>query len=305
MDVEILPTKAGAILHGLDLAAPLSDSAFKDVYDTYLQWANIVITGQDHISPDDYIAFCARFGEIIPGIPSTSRQKKYSEADIDEAEAPKYTLSGHPEIFVISNLERQGKPVGLSKAGLYWHSDLYYMAEPAKVTFLHGKALPKSGGETLFLNAYEVFEAMPEDLKDRARGVRMWHSWTTGWPYAFPTRAPLSPEDCATTPDIEHPLVGIHPENGRPFLYPGALYDFDNPGIKPMGMDEEEGSALYEELKAFALSDRFIHRHKWNAGDILACDDLAAMHCATPFDDTAELRILHRVTIKGVAPGGA
>ena len=75
MDVEILPTKAGAILHGLDLAAPLSDSAFKDVYDTYLQWANIVITGQDHISPDDYIAFCARFGEIIPGIPSTSRQK--------------------------------------------------------------------------------------------------------------------------------------------------------------------------------------------------------------------------------------
>jgi len=302
VDVDVLPNRAGAIVHGADVGPMMSDSTFQDIYEAYLNWANVVITGQDHIKPKDYIAFCDRFGEIIAGIPSTSRQQKYSEQDIDEAQAPKYTLPDHPEIFVISNEERQGKPVGLSKAGLYWHSDLYYTNEPAKVTFLHGKSLPKHGGATLFLNTYEVLEAMPEKLRQRLKGVRMWHSWTTGWPYTFPTRAPLSQAERMSTPDVVHPLVCVHPESKREFLYPGALYDFHNPGIKPLGMSDEEGEALYDALKKFTLTDKFIHRHEWRAGDVLICDDLSAMHCATPFDDVSDLRILHRVTIKGMPP---
>lgn len=302
VDVEVLPNKAGASVHGANLRRPMSDSAFQAIYDAYLNWANVVVTGQEHIEPEDYIAFCGRFGEIIAGIPSTSRQEKYSADDVDETQAPKYTLAGYPEIFVISNEERKGKPVGLAKAGLYWHSDLYYTSEPAKVTFLHGKSLPKRGGATLFLNSYEVLEAMPEDLRQRIHGVQMWHSWITGWPYTFPTRAPLSEEECRSTPDVVHPLVGLHPETKREFLYPGALYNFHNPGIKPLGMSDAAGEALYEELKRFVLNDKFIHRHEWRVGDVLICDDLSAMHCATPFDDVDDLRILHRVTIRGAAP---
>lgn len=305
MEIEVLSNEAGAVLHGLDLAKSLSDSAFKDVYDTYLKFANIVITGQDHIGPEDYIRFCGRFGEIVAGVPSTSRQRKYAETDVAEVTAPKYTLPGHPEIFVISNLEREGKPVGLSKAGLYWHSDLYYMAEPAKVTFLLGKAIPSAGGDTLILSSYVVFDALPEDLKARLKRIRVSHSWTTGWPYAFPTRAPLSPEECAATPDVEHPLVGRHPETGRPFLYPGAIYDFHNPGIEPLGPEGEDAAALFDYVKAFALDERFIYRHRWRIGDILATDNLAGMHCATPFNDESEMRMLHRVTISGRAPVAA
>jgi len=304
MEIEVLPNKAGAILHGLDLGKPLTESAFEDIYSTYLRSANIVITGQTHISSKDYVDFCGRFGKIIAGVPSTSRHKKYSKSDVDETEAPKYTLPGYPEIFVITNLEHQGKPVGLAKAGLYWHSDLYYMAKPSKVTFLFGKNLPTSGGDTMILNTYEVFGAMPKELKERIKNVWMHHSWTTGWPYSFPDRAPLSPEECETTPDVKHPLVGCHPETGRPFLYPGALYHFDNPGIRPMGLSNQKAAALYQDIKDFTLNDRFIYRHKWRVGDILATDNLAGMHCATDFDNT-ELRMLHRVTIEGVAPACA
>ena len=109
VDVEVLPNRAGAIVHGADVGPMMSDSTFQDIYEAYLNWANVVVTGQDHIEPEDCIAFCGRFGEIIAGIPSTSRQQKYSEQDINEAQAPKYTLPDHPEIFVISNEERQGK----------------------------------------------------------------------------------------------------------------------------------------------------------------------------------------------------
>ena len=298
----MLSNQAGALIHGLDLSRPLSESVFQDIYTTHLLWANFIITGQNHISSEDYIRFCRRFGEIIIGVPSTSRHKKYSKSDVNNIETLKYTLPDHPEIFVISNIEQQGKPVGLSQAGLYWHSDLYYLPEPAKVTFLLGKILPTTGGDTLILNSYEVFDAMPTALKKRVKGVWMHHSWTAGWPYTFPSREPLSREEHAVTPDVEHPLVGCHPETGRLFLYPGALYDFENPGTRPIGLTDQESSTLLQDLKDYVLSERFIHRHKWCVGDILSTDDVAGMHRATTFNDTLELRTLHRITIKGIAP---
>jgi taurine dioxygenase len=303
MEAEILPNKAGVILRGLDLSKKLTESAFQEIYGIYLQWANIIITGQHHVSSDEYISFCGRFGEIISGVPATSHHKKYSKVDVDETIAPKYTLPGYPEIYVISNIERQdGKPTGLSKAGLYWHSDLYYTNEPSKITFLLSKELPCRGGDTLLLNNYEVYAALPKALKEKLFGLWMHHSWTSGWPYTFPNRAPLSEEECAMAPDVEHPLVGQHPETQRHFLFPGALYDFQNPGIRLKGLSRQESISLYEKLKDFTLNDRFIDRHKWSLGDIVATDNLAGMHCATNFNEDTEKRTIHRVTIRGKAP---
>ena len=303
MEIEILPKNAGAILRGLDLSAALSESLFQEIYSAHLQWPNIIIKDQHRITSESYIAFCRRFGEIISGVPATSRQKKYSEADVEEIIAPKYTLPGHPEIYVISNVERKdGKPTGLTKAGRYWHSDLYYTSEPAKITFLLAKELPRQGGDTLLLNSYEVYDAMPLKLKNKILGLRIHHSWITGWSYTFPGREPLSKEECASTPDVEHPLIGQHPETARHFLFPGALYEFYNPGIQPIGLPTEEGGEVYEEIKNFMLSDQFIYRHKWSLGDIVATDNLAGMHKATNFDDDTEKRTIHRITIKGKPP---
>lgn len=302
VDVAPLPNGAGARILGADLAKPLGDGDFARIRDAFLEWTNILIPGQDHISPADYEAFCGRFGEIIPGIPATGRHKQYSERDVRRVEAPKYTLPGHGNIFVITNEEADGKPAGLAKAGLYWHSDLYYRDTPAKVTFLLAKQMPKRGGTTCIMNMYRVYEAMPEDLRRRLDGLTVWHSWVTGWPYTFPTRAPLSDEEVADTPDVVHPLVCRHGDTARPTLYIGAFYSVDNPGIAIRGLPAAEARELYEELKAFALRPEFIYEHLWQVGDLLATDDIAAMHAATPFDDTGEVRRLLRITIQGAAP---
>jgi alpha-ketoglutarate-dependent taurine dioxygenase len=34
-----------------------------------------------------------------------------------------FNLAGHPEIFIVSNVEEGGKAVGLKRAGWGWHSD--------------------------------------------------------------------------------------------------------------------------------------------------------------------------------------
>ena len=75
-----------------------------------------------------------------------------------------------------------------------------------------------------------------------------------------------------------------------------------NPGIKLVGLSEQESISVYEELKCFMLSKRFIYRHKWSLGDIVATDNLAGMHRATAFNEDTERRTIHRITIKGKAP---
>lgn len=307
MSVEVvpLPNNAGARILGVDLGKPLSDSDFSAIYDAFLAWTNILIPGQSHITPADYEAFCARFGEIIPGIPATGRQKRYEASDVRRAGAPKYTLPGHSNIFVITNEEADGKPTGLAKAGLYWHSDLYYRDVPAKVTFLLAEQVPKQGGTTCIMNMYAVYDAMSDRLRERLSGLSVWHSWVTGWPYTFPTRASLSDEEILDSPDVVHPLVCRHPETSRPTLYVGAFYNVENPGIEIRGLPRSEARELYEELKAFALSPAFVHEHHWQVGDLLATDDIAAMHAATPFDDSGEVRRLLRITVKGVTPRAA
>ncbi|MBO68641.1 MAG: hypothetical protein CL398_10055, partial [Acidiferrobacteraceae bacterium] len=85
-------------------------------------------------------------------------------------------------------------------------------------------------------------------------------------------------------------------------LFPGAIYEFDSPGIRIMGLPDHESKILYNDIRTFALTESFIYRHKWQVGDIMATDNLAGMHCATQFDDQSERRTLHRVTIKGQQP---
>ena len=304
MAIEIapLPNGAGVRILGADLSLPIGESDFADIYAAYLEWSNILIPGQGRISPAHYQAFCARFGKIMPGVPSTGRQKRYRKRDIERAHAPKYTLAGYAGIFVLTNEEIDGKPAGLSKAGLYWHSDLYYREVPAKVTFLFARRVPRTGGETGILNTYRVYDAMPDALKRRIAGLRVWHSWVAGWSSLFPTRAPLTDEEIADTPDVIHPLVCRHPESLRPTLYIGALAQGRNPGLEIRGLPRAEAQALYEELKAFVLRPEFVYVHHWQAGDLLANDNISAMHCAMPFDDTREIRTLHRITIEGVRP---
>ena len=112
MEIELIENKAGARLHGLDLSKPITTTVFRQIYATYLECANIVIARQEHITPAHYVQFCSRFGEIIPGVPSTSHHNKYSKSDVTRVDAPSYTLPDHPEIFVISNIEKNTAPRG-------------------------------------------------------------------------------------------------------------------------------------------------------------------------------------------------
>ena len=64
-----------------------------------------------------------------------------------------------------------------------------------------------------------------------------------------------------------------------------------------LGMEEAEGTALIEELIAFATQPRFIYAHKWRQGDILIWDNRCTLHRGTEYDYRHHKRDMRRATI--------
>ena len=97
----------------------------------------------------------------------------------------------------------------------------------------------------------------------------------------------------ALPPSSVHPLVRVHPENGRPFLY---LNPVRIDGI--VGMADGPAMALVNELIAHATQQQYEYRHQWLMGDMVIWDDRSVMHQANGDYDMKEVRYLYRIMIQ-------
>src|SRR2546422_38164 len=121
-DMKVIPTAAvlGAEIAGVDLSQRLDDPAFAAIERAYDEYGVIFFRGQS-ITPAQQVAFTRRFGEIEFNI--------FGE---------RWSVPGHPEIVVLSNVTEGGRPTGVRRAGENWHSDMCYTARPPRGTVLHG-----------------------------------------------------------------------------------------------------------------------------------------------------------------------
>jgi len=101
----------------------------------------------------------------------------------------------------------------------------------------------------------------------------------------------------ALPPPGIHPLVRVHPENGRKALF---LNPVRIEGI--VGMPDDEALDLVAELMAHATQKQFEYRHQWRYGDMVMWDNRSVMHKANPDYDMNEKRYLYRLMLKGEPP---
>lgn len=205
-------------------------------------------------------------------------------------------LPGHAEVFVVSNAIRDGKPIGLKRAGEGFHTDGEDKARPNAGSFLYAIEVPPERGDTLFVDMYGAHDALPDDIKQKLAGRRARFSRVDLHETHYPLMAPLTEAQKRARPDVFHPLLRRHPDSGRTALYIGRW------ALDIEGMDQEEGRALIAWLQQFAQQERFTYRHVWRVGDAVLWDNRCTQHCATGFDDERHTRIMYRTTIEGDAP---
>lgn len=278
-------THLGAEISGVDLTRPVDDATFAEIERAFYNESVVVFRGQN-ISEEQHIAFSRRFGNL--------------EVHVSGA---RYLHPRHPEIRINSNIIENGKPIGATDAGQYWHTDLSYMGEPSKCSLLYAVEVPtkegRSLGDTQFVSVTAAYDALPADIKKRLQGSKAVHSYSYRYyklTDAGKQRPQLTVEQKARTPDVEHPVVATHPYTGKKCL-------FVNEGFttRIVGMPEAESSALLADLFAHVRKPEFLYAHKWAVGDLLMWDNLSTQHFAVADYALPLRRKMQRTTVTGVA----
>jgi taurine dioxygenase len=276
MEVRPLSPAFGLEASGCDLSAPLSDSAFAELEQTFFR-AQVLVIRYQSLTPAQFVAFARRFGPPEPHV-------------IDQFHHP-----ADPNILILSNRKKNGEPVGLADAGTYFHTDYSYLQIPARATMLHSIEVPKAGGNTLFANQYAAYDGLSGAMKRRIEPlVAIHHYGNRKVPDEMSRVAasPLTDEQKAKMPLITHPIVRPHPVTGRKALYAvsGSSY-----GI--VGMPEGEAVALLDELAAHATQAKYVYSLSYRVGDVVLWDNASLLHSAT-LTDPDDPRTLWRITVK-------
>lgn len=275
----------GAEIHGVDLAAGVSDQAYAFIRDALNEYSVIVLRGQD-ITPDQQKQFARQLGEM--------RTSFYN----------RYGVPEHPELTIVSNITRDGEAIGIADAGMLWHTDGSYLKTPDMYTVLYGVQIPqldgKPLGDTVFASTWRAYEALPQEMKARLAGLRAVHSFTSHMEKKRAKgqlkRAALTAEQRAALPDVDHPVVRRHPVNGRPCLFVTEGHTSAIAGLPQAQSDE-----LLEFLTRHVQRPEFQYRHSWKPGDLIVWDNCAVQHLAV-FDYGDIPRRLHRAGILGPVP---
>ena len=191
----------GAEVRGVDLAT-LDDATFAELYDAFLRH-QVVFMRNQKITPEQQLAFAKRFGEI--------HHHPFMKS-MDE----------YPDIFEIVK-----EPGDTHTFGSVWHTDQQFNPEPAKLTMLYALECPTAGGDTMFSNMYDAYDALSDGMKDMLKGVKTWctgnrdklsDSSRSERYQGNKTMAAKVRDPGNLITECAHPIFRTHPETGRKAL---------------------------------------------------------------------------------------
>ncbi|MDT9687047.1 TauD/TfdA family dioxygenase [Streptomyces sp. P9(2023)] len=276
--LELVPITEGigTEVRGIDVTRPVSDVDLERIYQAWIDTTILVFRGQD-MTPTQHVEFTRHFGEVFT----------YTRSQFNDDE--------HPEILILSNITRDGKPIGSAYSGRVWHSDGAYLTDPPVGSMLYAREVPPEGGDTWYGNMMAAYDALPPAVQERIADLKVVISRVQSRPYNYPDRPAPTEKERAEWVDVTHPLVRVHEVSGRKALYAGG-----NVPWRIEGLSEDESAPLITFLQEFSVQPRFTYCHRWSVGDIVLWDNRSAMHRATYYDHVKHRRLMHRTTISGV-----
>jgi taurine dioxygenase len=205
-----------------------------------------------------------------------------------------------PEVMILSNIVRDGKPIGIGDAGQDWHTDMSYRDVMGFVNVLYGLKIPRRDGKALggteFSNMQAAYEALPQDIKHRLDGMTATHDFEKFWENMRQNHASgrpaLTEEQRRRRPAVVHPVFLTHPITGKKSLYTNIGYT-----IRINELPEKESDEMLDFLFRHQLEERFRYTHEWNENDLLIWDNLGTIHRAIADYRPDEIRLMRRCQV--------
>jgi taurine dioxygenase len=249
---ESLSGSLGTLVSGLDLRdaqGPEDVAALRQLLLDRL----VLIFPDQHLSPDEQRKLMACFGEV----------EKHPER-------PRVLEDSDEEVVVIT------PSAGVSAV---WHCDYEPDFLPCGICSLNMvENAADGGGDTIFVNAYRIYESFSIRMQSLLDGLTAVHR-NTG-------------NSGRQRDEAWFPLVGTHPETGRKGLFYSAHHVQDFVELVP-----EESALLLSRLQQLTQKPNFALRYHWGAGALALWDNRAVQHYVVP--DFEGSRLLYQVTVKG------
>jgi taurine dioxygenase len=267
------------VVDDVDLGAALSDADLKFILRSWGEYPVLVFPGQK-LDSDQQQAFAEMFGPLIGRTrPKEARGKNAQE---------------NPYMMLVSNVldDDDGKPVGAGDYPLDFHSDGCFRDVPALATFLYGIEIPAEGGETLFVDMSEIYEALTPRTRARILGLSgvnyhrfNYTNYDAGKHGGRPAREVVA--------NAVHPMVISHPVSKKPVVFANRHNTFEI-----VGLEKSESDEILQEIFSTIETPRYIHRHVWKVGDLVMWDNRAVQH-ARAWCAPEQRRMLRRFAVEG------
>jgi alpha-ketoglutarate-dependent 2,4-dichlorophenoxyacetate dioxygenase len=274
-----LQERFAAEVTGVEVRTVRNPSELGLIRETMDRFAVLVFRGQP-LSDAEQLAFAERFDGKLHAKTGSAVLRK--------------NRFGNEALTDISNVDENGELMqGSDRRRMYglgnrlWHTDASFEDPPGRYSMLHARVIPAVDADTEFADMRAAYDELDGATKAKLEGLKVHHSIaysraTLGFEFSEEERAKLQ--------GAVHPLVRTNPRTGRRSLYLASH------ASHVVGWPVPEGRLLLRDLIEHATQPRFVYRHSWRAADLVIWDNLATMHRARPFDDSAHRRELRRVT---------
>lgn len=277
MQVTPLSTVFGVRISGVDISQPLADVTARALGAALDEHQVVVLPGQK-LSTASFVRFSRHFGPAEPHVIDTFHHR------------------ANANILVLSNVFRDGKPIGLVDAGTYFHSDYSYLAVPARCTMLYAIKIPPMKCGTTFANQRRAYDDLPEATQASLQNLVANHHYGNRNDLDLRSRtvaSVLTSDQKDRVKWVKHSVVRNHPKNGKPNLYAvsGSSFSID-------GMTDDASLELLEELRLHSTQEKYCYTHNYAVGDVIIWDNCSLLHSAPLTDLKGHARTLWRITVR-------
>ncbi len=268
----------------VDLSQPVCSGDLAAIKTAFAKYSVLVFPDQT-LTTAQHLAFARQMGPLET---SVSIYRKGEQLRISEELADVSNIS--PDNAILTRENRQHL---YNLGNRLWHTDSSFRWLPAFASMLYSRSIPPVGGLTEFADQRAAYDALSDEMKRRLEGLIAEHS-------IFNSRARLgftdfSDDERAALPPARQILVRTIPENGRKSLYVASHAG------RIIGMPDDEGRKLIDELIAHTTQRQFVYTHRWRVHDLVMWDNRCTMHRGTEFDDLRWPRDMQRATVSDIA----
>ncbi|MEJ6564873.1 MAG: TauD/TfdA family dioxygenase [Burkholderiales bacterium] len=271
MIIKPLNQNVGCTIEDVSLHSA-SQEELQQIHAAWLQYSVVFIRNQS-LTPSEQLKFASYFGEpdVYPFLVG---------------------LEGHPEVTRVLKTPKETENFG----GV-WHTDTIYLEVPPKASMLYAIEVPEQGGDTLFSNQHKAYDKLSNDVKDHISSLQAEsRSDLEAVSATRLNRITDSGKASSVSYSASHPMVRTHPDTGLKSLYISPAHT-----CSVEGLSEEGSRALLTDLFAHQMKEEFQCRFSWRKGDLALWDNRCLLHL--PLNDyQGQLRLLHRITLKGDRP---